>query len=169
MRFLALAVMALVCSVASISAAETKITLSDVHLCCQSCVKGVAAATKDTGATVTADMETKKVTIVGKDEKEAQAAVDALSTSGFYGKSDNKDIAMKPASVGEGKVKELAVTTHNCCPKCTKALNAVAKPEGVTELAATPKDPAITIKGDFDAKAEGKAMNDAGFQLNAKK
>lgn len=169
MRFLALAVMAVVFSVASISAAEAKVTLSGVHLCCGSCVKGVAAATKDTGATVTADMETKKVVIVGKDEKEAKAAVDALSTAGFYGVSDNKDIAMKPAEPTEGKVKSMDFSTHNCCPKCTKAIDAVAKKaEGVTEVAATPKEPAVSVKGDFDAKAEAKVMNDAGFQVNKK-
>lgn len=170
MKALAFSILALVLSVASLSAAETKITLSGVHLCCKSCVKGVEEAAKASGATVTADMETKKVSIVAKDDKEAQAAVDAISAAGYYGASDNANVKMAPASVGDGKVKDLAVTTHNCCAKCTKAIDAAAKTApGVTEVAATPKDNNITVKGEFDAKAEAKAMNDAGFQLNTKK
>ena len=146
--------------------ADTKVTLSDVHICCKSCADAIAAAVQPSGATATADKETKKVEIVAKDVATAQAAVDALSAAGFIGKSDNKDVVVKPAAVGDGKSKSLDLTTHNCCAKCTKAIDAAAKTAaGVTDVTATPKDPKITVKGDFEEKAAAKALNDAGFQV----
>jgi len=146
--------------------ADTKVTLSDVHICCKSCVDAIVAAGKPSGATVTADKETKKVEIVAKDVATAQAAVDALSAAGFLGKSDNKDVVMKPMDVGSGKATSLDLTTHNCCAKCTKTIDAAAKSAaGVKEVAATPKDPKISVKGEFETKDAGKALNDAGFQV----
>ena len=146
---------------------DTKVTLTDVHICCGKCADAIVAAGKASGATVTADKESKKVEIVAKDTATAQAAADAIVAAGFIGKSDNKDVVIKPAAVGEGKVTSLDLTTHNCCPKCTKAIDAAAKTAaGVTSTTAVAKEPKFSIKGDFDAAAAGKAMNDAGFQVS---
>lgn len=170
MRIRVLAVLALVWSVSSLSAADVKITLSNVHLCCKSCVSDAEGAAKGTGATITASRENRKVVIVAKDEKSAQAALDAVSNAGYYGVSDHKSLAIKAPTLGDGKVASLSVTTHNCCAKCSKAIEEAGKAvKGVTGVEVASGESAVTLKGDVDPKAAVKAMNDAGFQINAKK
>src|SRR4051794_12135109 len=81
--------------VASAQAAESSVKLTDVHLCCQSCVKGVdKAVAKVEGAKATSDMDEKTVSLTAPDNATLQKAVDALVAAGYYGKSSDAAIKL---------------------------------------------------------------------------
>ena len=60
-------------------AADVSAKITDVHICCQSCVKGVEKAiAKVPGATVTVDQDAETVTLTGPDTATTQKAADEL-------------------------------------------------------------------------------------------
>ena len=153
-------------------AAETKVVVSSMHICCKSCVEGINAALKPVAdVTFQVDKGTESVSLTGKDSAAAQAAVDALAAAGFHGKTDSKEVVMKEASgVPDGKVAKLEVSNiHNCCGKCTTAIEkAINTVPGVKSTTAKAKITTFTIEGDFEAKAVVKALSDAGFHATVK-
>src|SRR3954467_5540186 len=107
---------------------ETKVTMEKTHLCCGACVKGAEKAVSSVaGAAIACDKEAGTITITAADAATAQKAVDALLAAGYTGKTtgaETKDDSGAPA----GKVKSATVSGfHNCCKKCTTALNDVLK------------------------------------------
>jgi len=67
----------------SAQAADTSVKLSDVHLCCNNCVKSVdKALSKVAGVTAQSDKDAGTVTITAPDKATAQKAVDALVAAG---------------------------------------------------------------------------------------
>jgi copper chaperone CopZ len=151
---------------ASWAGAETTVTVEKTHLCCASCVKGVAKAVDTVpGAKATCDQKAGKVTITAPDDATAQKAVDALVAAGYYGKCTGatmKDDAGAPT----GNVKSLTVTgIHNCCKKCTVAINKALKdvPGATGECAI--KAETFTITGDFSAEKLVKELNEDGFSV----
>src|SRR5436190_18532638 len=79
--------------------AEVSVKLSDVHLCCQSCVKGVQTAVgKVQGVTAKADKDEGTVTLTGPDRATVQKGADALIAGGYFGKSSNEHIQIKASS-----------------------------------------------------------------------
>lgn len=154
-------------SAAALASAETEVKVTDVHLCCKSCVNGVIKATKDVkGAKVEADQKAGTVTITADDDKAAAAAVQAMADAGFNGKIEGDKFAMKyEGKVPSGKVTRLALNVgHNCCGSCTKAIkSAVEGVDGVKAVVAKAKDVNIVVEGDFDAQAVVGALRDAGF------
>ena len=153
---------------ASMALAETTVKLSNVHLCCGSCVKGIEASVgKVKGATVAADKDAGTVTITAADEATATKAVNAVGKAGYYGKSDNAKIAVAATKADDAKVTSLKITgLHLCCGKCVKAFDAaVKKVDGVTGHTAENKSTDATISGNFSPKAVIAALNEAG--LNA--
>jgi len=152
--------------------AETKVEVKGVHLCCNACVKGVAAAFKGfDGATAACDRPSRTVTITARDEATAQKALDVLTDAGYYGTIDSADLKAKPVShLPSGKVKSLSLTnSHNCCKQCgntiKKAVNGVS---GVTGDTVKPNVADFEVSGDFDAAELVKALNTAGFQVRVK-
>src|SRR5580765_1564330 len=84
--------------------AETTTKLSDVHLCCQSCVKGAEKAVADVkDVTTTVDKDAGTVTLTGPDKASVQKAADALVAAGYFGKSSNKDIKLANDTGAQGK------------------------------------------------------------------
>lgn len=151
---------------ASWAAAETTVTIESTHLCCGSCVKGVAKAVDSVdGAKAKCDQKAGKITIMAPDDATAQKAVDALVTAGYFGKATGatmKDDSGAPA----GMVKSATVSgIHNCCKKCTKAINAVIKSVPGATCEVEPKAETFTVTGDFDAQKLVQAFNDAGFSV----
>ena len=106
-----------------LSGAETKVTLSGVHLCCKSCVKGVTKAIDTSGGKATCDAKAGTVVISGTKEV-IEKALEAVAKAGYYGKSDNE--ALSIACLGgakDEKVKSLTLSgAHLCCGKCVKAV-----------------------------------------------
>src|SRR2546429_9642122 len=122
-------------------AGDVSVKLSDVHLCCQSCVKGVDKAVgKVPSATASASQDDGTVTLTGPDKATVQKAADALVAAGYFGKSSDPTVKLN-ASTGakDQKMKSLEVEGVDlCCGKCVKAVNtALGEVNGVTGNTAT--------------------------------
>ena len=148
-------------------AEDVTVKITDVHLCCPSCVKGVNNAVKGIdGIKATADQETKVVEITGPDTATVQKAADALVKAGYFGKSSDASIKINASTGAEGeKVKSLNVEgVHLCCAICVKALNAALKDvPGVTTNDAVKNAKVFTVTGDFKDTDVFTALQNAGL------
>jgi len=152
--------------------AETKVTLSKTHVCCPQCEKVIAKVLEDNGAKGSASKADGTVTFTAADDAAAQKTIDALAAAGFHGTTDSDKIKVKDDSgVKEGKVASLTLKgIHNCCGQCNNAIkNTLKKIEGVESDDAKAKSDTLTVKGNFDAKAVVKALNEAGFHVVTEK
>lgn len=151
----------------STRAADVSVTITDVHICCQSCVKGVAKAVADVnGLTAKADEDAGSVTLTGPDTATVQKGADALVAAGFFGKSSdpaikiNADTGAKNQTVQSLKIKGV----HLCCGHCVKSLNeALATVPGVTGNTAAKGAKTFEVTGNFNDKAVFDALQKAGF------
>lgn len=162
-----LVVIALALALAPAAKAETKVTLSGVHLCCKGCVNAVTkAAATVAGATATGDMDGGTVDITAPDAVSAQKAADAIVAAGFFGASNDPAIKVNSISgAPDKKVKSATVSgTHLCCGTCAKAANAAAKSvPGVETSDAVKGTASFTVFGDFNAKELATALEKAGL------
>jgi len=148
-------------------AADVTVTLTDVHLCCQSCVKGVARAVADVaGLTAKADEDAGTVTLTGPDTATVQKGADALVAAGFFGKSSdaaikiNADTGAKNQTVSAIKIEGL----HLCCGKCVKAVKeALDTVPGVTGNTAAKGAKSFEVTGNFNDKDVFDALQKAGL------
>jgi periplasmic mercuric ion binding protein len=160
-------VMAVLAVVVSARAADVTAKLSDVHLCCNSCVKGVEKAVgtvPDAKASVDKDAGT--VELTGPDRATVQKAVDALVEAGYFGKSSDSDIKIKSETGATGnKVQSLQVSgVHLCCGKCVKAVNeALSGVPGVKANTAAKGVKTFEVTGDFNDKDVFTALQKAGL------
>ncbi|MBI3882242.1 MAG: hypothetical protein HY301_19560 [Verrucomicrobia bacterium] len=153
--------------------AESKVTLSGVHLCCKSCVTGVAkAVAKSPGVTATCDAKAGTVELTAADAATVQKGVNAIVAAGYFGSSS--DAAVKVSShngAKDGKVASLAVNgVHLCCGKCVTAVDkAVTSVAGVKGHNAEKGAKSFTVTGDFNAKELFAALEKAGLTGKAGK
>ena len=152
---------------AAVRGDESSVKLSDVHLCCQSCVKGVAAATsKIKGLTATADQDDGTITLKGPDVATVQKGVDALTDAGYFGKSSDPAIKVN-AQTGakDQKVQSLEIeNVHLCCGKCVKSVNeALSAVSGVKTNTAAKGAKMFTVTGDFNQKEVFTALQKEGL------
>jgi copper chaperone CopZ len=150
--------------VLSVRADETA-KISDVHLCCDSCVKGVQKTVATVpGLTATCSKDDNTITLTAADKATLQKGADALTAVGFFGTSTDVKI---DASTGakDKSVQTLKVSdTHICCGKCVKAIDkAVKSVPGVTGVDAKKGDTSFTVTGDFNDKAVFDALQKAGL------
>jgi mercuric ion binding protein len=167
--FLALPAMAMLCSAAW---AETKVTVSETHLCCGQCLRAVEATLKDMpGVSHKSSQEAKTIELTAESDAAAQKAIDALAAAGFYGKLNSDKVKYKPVSAGDAAVEKLEISgVHNCCGACTMAIKkAVSSVSGVTGTNIKNKDTAFAIEGKFKPADVVKALLDAGFYAEVKK
>jgi copper chaperone CopZ len=151
----------------SADAADVSVTITDIHLCCQSCVKGVAKATADvSGLTAKADQDADTVILTGPDMATVQKGADALVAAGYFGKSSdaavkiNADTGAKNQKVQSIKIEGL----HLCCGKCVKTVNeALGTVPGVTGNTAAKGVKTFEVTGDFNDKAVFDALQKAGL------
>ncbi|PYI86388.1 MAG: hypothetical protein DME26_09110 [Verrucomicrobia bacterium] len=157
----------------SAQAADTSVKLSDVHLCCNNCVKGVdKALSKVAGVTAQSDKDAGTVTITAPDKATAQKAVDALVAAGYFGKSNDPAIRVAAKSgAKEGKLESLKVNgVHLCCNKCVTTVNdALSKVAGVKANTAAKGAESFEVTGNFNAKDVFAALNKAGLSGTAGK
>ena len=157
----------------SARAADTTVKLSNVHLCCNSCVKGVEKALSGvSGATAQCDKDAGTVSITAPDKATAKKAVKALVAAGYFGASSVSDIKVKAKSGAKSeKVQSLKVTgVHLCCGKCvTSVTDALSKVAGVKANTAAKGAESFEITGDFNAKDAMLALNKAGLSGKAGK
>jgi copper chaperone CopZ len=159
-------------ALAPFATAETTVKLTDVHLCCKSCVVGAEkAVSKANGVTAAVDKDAGTIALTGPDNAALQSGVDALVAAGYYGKSDNKAVTVKENSgAKDGKVAKLTVDdVHLCCDKCAKAAKAaLAKVAGVTGDTAAKKVTSFEVTGNFSPKEAMTALQSAGLTGTAK-
>jgi len=153
----------------SLSARATDVStkISDVHLCCQSCVKGVHKAVADIkGLTATVDEDAETVTLTGADAATVQKGADALVAAGYFGKSSDASIKLAADAGAKGvKVQTLKLEgVHLCCGKCVSAVDkAVKSVSGVKEHTAKRNAQSFEVTGDFNDKDVLAALQNAGL------
>jgi copper chaperone CopZ len=151
----------------SVRAAETTAKISDVHLCCKSCVKGVEKAVDTvSGAKAEIDQDAGTVTLSGPDAATVQKAAGALVQAGYFGKSSDSNVSLDASTGAKGeKVKSLHVEgVHLCCGKCVKAVDTALKSvEGVKEHTATKGAKSFEVTGDFNDQDVFKALQKEGL------
>jgi copper chaperone CopZ len=157
----------------SARASDVTSKVSDVHLCCQSCVKGVQAdISKVPGATASVDKDEGTVTLNGPDKATVQKAADALTSAGYFGKSSNPDIKISAKTGATGKqVQSLKMEgVHLCCGKCVKAVDeAVRSVSGVKDHTAVKNAESFEVTGDFNDMDVVTALQKAGLTGKAVK
>ena len=152
--------------------AETKVTLSGVHLCCPQCVSIVGKTLKDLpGVKGECSQKDKTVVLTAESNEAAQKAVDALAKAGFYGKLDNDAVKFKPIDVPKGNVERLEVSgVHNCCGQCANIIKgAIGKVKGVSANTVGAKKEEFVVEGDFSAAELVEALLSEGFHVTVKK
>jgi copper chaperone CopZ len=159
---------AVIVSALTLSAqAETTTKISNVHLCCPSCVKGVEKAVADVkDVTATVDKEAGTVTLTGSDGSAVQKAADAMVAAGYFGKSSDIGIKMANKTGAKGKkLKTLKLEgVHLCCAKCVSAVDkAVKSVPGVKEQTAKKNAESFEVTGDFNDKQVFDALHQAGL------
>ena len=157
----------------SVQAADVSVKITGVHLCCQSCVKGVKSAVgKVQGVTVNADEDSSTVSLTGPDQASVQKAADALLAGGYFGKSSDASIKLNAHAGASGKkVQSLKVEgVHLCCGKCVKVVNeALGSVAGVKGNTAAKNAESFMVTGDFNDKEVFDALQKAGLAGRAGK
>lgn len=153
--------------VAAAQAADVSAKISDVHLCCQGCVKGVEKAVADIkGVTATVDEDAETVSLTGPDAVSVQKAANALVAAGYFGTSSNPEIKIAASTGASGKkVQTLKLEgVHLCCGKCVSAVDkAVKSVPGVKEQTAVKNAKTFEVTGDFNDKEVFDALQKAGL------
>jgi copper chaperone CopZ len=168
----ALAALAVAFASAPLASADVTVKLSDVHLCCNSCVKGVDKAIAPvSGVSAKSDKETETVTLTAPDKATAQKAVDALVAAGYFGKTSDAGVKVN-AKTGakDAKVSAMSVSgVHLCCNKCvTVVKDALAKVPGVQGNTAKKDAASFEVTGDFKPTDVFAALQDVGLTGKAK-
>jgi copper chaperone CopZ len=148
--------------------AETKVKLTEMHICCGGCTKAIVAAVKDlTDSKTQVDQDNEEVTITAESPAAAQKAVDAIVAAGYHAKVAEGDVKIAASAAPEGKSTRVVVKgAHNCCGACTKSIQAAIKSvDGVAADTCKPKQSEFVVEGNFDAKALAAALNGAGFHV----
>jgi copper chaperone CopZ len=139
--------------------------ISDVHLCCQSCVNGVDKAVATVpGVKATSDRTAGTVSLTGPDKATVQKATDALVMAGYFGTS--ADVKLDPTTgVKDGKMTTLTIKDlHLCCQKCVTAVDKIVKSvPGVTGQTATKGATSFDVTGDFNGQDVMAALQKGGL------
>jgi copper chaperone CopZ len=151
----------------SASAADSQAKITDVHLCCKSCITGVEKAVGEVpGAKAEVDQDAATVTLSGPDAATVQKAADALVTAGYFGKCKDSSVKLDASTGAKGqKVQSLKIEgVHLCCGKCVKAVDhAVKSVAGVKEQTATKGAKSFEVMGDFSDQEVFTALQKEGL------
>jgi len=165
-KIYSLMILALTLGVAA-QAADVSVTLTEVHVCCPSCVKGVAKAVAEVSdLTAKADQDAGTVTLTGPDTATVQKGADALVAGGFFGKCSDASIKLSAATGAKNQtVQTLTIEgVHLCCGKCVKAVNeALGTVPGVTGNTAAKGVKTFDVTGSFNDQAVFEALQKAGL------
>ncbi|MFZ4765471.1 MAG: hypothetical protein ACOYMN_11000 [Roseimicrobium sp.] len=138
--------------------AETTITLTDLHNCCQGCERGIVNALESVDGVKVA-MDKTSATLTAKNQGDADKAMAKLLDAGYYGKG------MPVLSVPDKKVQSATVSgTHLCCGKCVKGVDAAIKDTaGATKHSAVKGAKTFTVEGNFNLKDLLAALHKHGY------
>ncbi len=135
-------------------AADVTVKLSDVHLCCPSCVKlAQNTVTNLSGVSAVASQEDDTITITGPDKASLQKAADELIAAGYFGTSSDADIRIT-SKTGAMNMKKTTIdvsNVHLCCQKCVNAVNKMlTNIPGVEKTTAAKGAKTFTVTGNFN-------------------
>jgi copper chaperone CopZ len=150
----------------SVSAADARAKITDIHLCCKSCVTGVEKAVGEvSGAKAEVDQDAGTVTLSGPDAATVQKAADALIAAGYFGKCEAGAKLDSSTGAKGAKVQSLKIEgVHLCCGKCVKAVDrAVKSVAGVKEQNATKGAKSFEVTGDFSDQEVFTALQKEGL------
>ena len=157
----------------SVQAADVTVKISNVHLCCKGCVKGVEKAVGEVqGASASVDQDAGKVGLTGSDTATVQKAADAIVAAGYFGKSSDSKIKINDNTGAKGKkVQSLQVNgVHLCCGKCVESVDeAVKSVSGVKSHTAVKGAKSFEVAGDFNDQEVFSALQKAGLAGKAGK
>jgi copper chaperone CopZ len=175
MRFVMLTVVtSVLVSAVPAGAAEVKVELKKVHMCCEGCTKAVATILQKVPGVigVAIAQKTNTARFTAADDQATQRALDTLAQEGFHGDTGGaKGYAFKDDSgVKPGTVKTLMVTGfHNSCGGCVKAFReAIKDVKGVTGDSLKAKVSSAEVTGAFEAAELVAALNKGGFHVKVK-
>ena len=135
------------------AAPASAITLKKVHLCCDSCVRGVEKSIQGIeGVTVKADKDAGTVTLESSDKRAVQKALNALAAGGYFGQSDKPELRPVAPNGTKGKTVQSVIVTgvHLCCGGCVKAIDrAVKQTPGATGHTAKKNAVTFEVTGSF--------------------
>jgi copper chaperone CopZ len=167
MKLVAFGVGIVCAGLVSVSAAEVRAKIIDVHLCCKGCVDGVKkAVAKVEGAQAEVDPDAGTVTLVAADGTTAQKAADALVAAGYFGACKDAGVKLNAVSGAKGqKVQTLKIEgVHLCCNKCVKAVDRALKSvAGAKEHTAVKGAKSFEVTGDFDDQELFTALQKEGL------
>jgi copper chaperone CopZ len=167
MKTLAVSIVAAFALTLVTNAADSTAKISEVHLCCKSCVTGVEKAVgKVPDAKAEVDQDAGTVTLSGPDAATVQKAADALVAAGYFGKASDGNVKLANETGAKGKkAKTLKVEgVHLCCGKCVKAVDKVtASVPGVKSHTATKGAKSFEVTGDFNDKEFMTALQKEGL------
>lgn len=160
--------------IGSVMAGE--VSVSNVHLCCGSCVAAVDEALTDLKgvSSVTADQNTKTIRFQAADDKVAQAAIQALAKHGFFGQAKHagKKLEFPSTGVKKGdKANQIVLyNVHLCCGACvTGAKKSLENVGGLSAIEVDRAGGKITLKGaGIDTVKALDALNAGGFYASLK-
>lgn len=152
------------------------VNVSNVHICCGSCVSAVDEALGEVEGVsdVGADQNTKTIRFKAKDDKAAEAGIKALADHGFFGKAKHGDkkLDFPPSGVKKGEKANTLVLhgVHLCCGACvTGAKKSLENVAGVNAIEIDRKTGRITLKGGgIDTTKAVDALNAGGFYASVK-
>jgi len=151
----------------SVRAADATVKLTDVHLCCNSCVTGAEKVIGQVkGANAVVNKDEHMITLTGPDKATVQKSVDALVAAGYFGKSSDAGIKLAANTGAKGeKVQTLKLEgVHLCCGKCVSTVDkAVKSVSGVKEHTAVKNAKSFEVTGDFNDKEVVDALHNAGL------
>ena len=157
----------------SVHAADVAVKISNVHLCCKSCVTGVEKAVGEVpGASASVDKDAGTVGLSGPSAETVQKAADALVAAGYFGRSSDSKVRINDSTGAKGqKVQSLQVNgVHLCCGKCVTAVDEALKTvSGVKAHTAVKGVKSFEVTGDFNDKAVFAALQKAGLTGKAEK
>ena len=164
----------IVLSAGSIFAGE--VTVSNVHLCCGSCIAAVDEALTDVAGVsdVGADQNSKTIRFAAADDKAAAAGIEALARHGFFGKAKHGDKKLDfPANGAKKGDKANTIVlngVHLCCGACgTGAKKSLDNVAGLSAIEVDRAAGKITLKGaGIDTVKALDALNAGGFYATVK-
>jgi len=168
MRWISAAVL---CGLFAGSLFAGEVAVTNVHVCCDSCVTAVDEALTDvTGVSnASADKGTKTIRFTAKDDKAAEAGIQALAKHGFFGQAKHAgkklDFPSAGAKKGEKSNQIDLYGVHLCCGACVKgAKEALEKVDGVSTIDVDRAAGRITLKGaGMEITKAIEALNIGGF------
>lgn len=152
------------------------VSISNVHLCCGSCVAAVDEALADLkGITdVGADQNTKTIRFSASDDKAAEAGIAALAKHGFFGQAKHGGKKLEFPSTGAKKGEKTNQVVlhgvHLCCGACvTGAKKSLEDVPGLSEILVDRAGGKITLKGaGMETTKIFAALNAGGFYASLK-